>query len=91
MYPMVIALPISSEDCRSAIPRRHGNHTYRLLENFVTRCDQWVRLSKVSSSNAESNLGRISLNVVEKKAMRIAQLIAVVGLRNPSGVDQASN
>jgi hypothetical protein len=45
----------------------------------------------ISSSNAESNLGRISLNVVEKKGMRIALLIARVGLRNPSGVDQASN
>jgi len=45
----------------------------------------------ISSSNAESNLGRISLNVVEKKGMRIALLIAGVGLRNPSGDDQASN
>ena len=45
----------------------------------------------ISSSNTESNLGRISLNVVEKKGMRIALLIAGVGLRNPSGDDQASN
>ena len=45
----------------------------------------------ISSSNAESNLGRTSLNVVEKKGMRIALLIAGVGLRNPSGDDQASN
>ena len=45
----------------------------------------------ISSSNAESNLGRISLNVVEKKGMRIALLIAGVGLRKPTGVDQASN
>ena len=43
----------------------------------------------ISSSNAESNLGRISLK--EKKGMRIALLIAGVGLRNPSGDDQASN
>ena len=34
----------------------------------------------ISSSNTESNLGRISLNVVEKKGMRIALLIAGVGL-----------
>ena len=45
----------------------------------------------ISSSNVESNLGRISLNVVEKKGMRIALLIAGVGLRNRSGDDQASN
>jgi len=51
----------------------------------------WLPVSKISSSNAESNLGRKSLNVVEKKGMRIAQLIAGVGLRNPSGDDQASN
>jgi len=39
MYPMAIALPISSEDCRNAIPRHYGNYAYRLLENFVPRCD----------------------------------------------------
>jgi len=53
--------------------------------------NQWLPVSKISSSNAESNLERISLNVVEKKGMRVALLIAGVGLRNPSGVDQASN
>jgi hypothetical protein len=45
---------------------------------------------KISSSNAESNLRRLSPNVVEK-GRRIALLIAKVGLRNPSGVDQAAN
>ena len=53
--------------------------------------NQRLPVSKISLSNAESNLGRISLNVVEKKGMRIALLIAGVGLRNPSGVDQGSN
>jgi hypothetical protein len=53
--------------------------------------NQWLPVSKVSSSNAESNLGRISLNVVEKRGMRIALLITGVGLRNASSVDQASN
>jgi hypothetical protein len=52
---------------------------------------QWLPLSKISSSNAESNLARISLNVVEKEGMRIALIFAGVGHRNPSGVDQASN
>jgi hypothetical protein len=56
-----------------------------------SRAAIWLPVSKISSSNAESNLGRISLNVVEKKGMRIALLIAGVGLRNPSGDDQASN
>jgi hypothetical protein len=82
---------MAARNCRSSIPRRYGNYTYRRLENFVLRCDQWLPLSKISSSNAESNLGRISLNVVEKKGMRIVLLIAGVGLRNPAGVDQASN
>jgi len=56
-----------------------------------SRAAIWLPVSKISSSNAESNLGRISLDVVEKKNMRIALLIAGVGLRNPSGDDQASN
>jgi hypothetical protein len=56
-----------------------------------SRAAIWLPVSKISSSNAESNLGRISVNVVEKKGMRIALLIAGVGFRNPSGVDQASN
>jgi len=34
--------------------------------------NQWLPVSKISSSNAKSNLGRVSLNVVEKKGMRIA-------------------
>jgi hypothetical protein len=53
--------------------------------------NQWLPVSRISSSNAESNLGRISLNVVQKKAMRIGLLIAGIDLRNPSGVGQASN
>jgi hypothetical protein len=56
-----------------------------------SRAAMWLPVSKISSSNAESNLGQISLNVVEKKGMRIALLLAGVGLHNPSGVDQASN
>ena len=43
------------EDCRGAIPRRYRNYTYRLSENFVSRCDQWLRASKISSTNAETN------------------------------------
>jgi glutathione S-transferase len=41
--------------CRSAIPGRHRNYTCRLLENFVPRCDQWLPLSQISSSNAQGN------------------------------------
>jgi len=26
------------------------------LENFVTRCDQWIPLSQISASNAQGNL-----------------------------------
>jgi hypothetical protein len=44
------------EDCRSTIPRCYENYTYRLLENFVPRCGQWVPLSQISSSNAQGNL-----------------------------------
>jgi hypothetical protein len=40
---------------RGVIPRRSGNYTYRLLENFVPRCDQWLALSQISSSNAQRN------------------------------------
>ena len=60
-------------------------------KNSSRAANQWLPVSKISLSNAESNLGRISLNVVEKKGMPIALLIAGVGLRNPSGDDQASN
>jgi hypothetical protein len=28
------------EDRRGVIPRRYGNHKYRILEKFVARCDQ---------------------------------------------------
>jgi len=30
-------------------------YTYQLLENFVPRCDQWLALSQISSSNAQRN------------------------------------
>jgi hypothetical protein len=43
-------------DSTVSIPRFYGNYTYRLLENFVPRRDQWVRLSQISSSNAEGDL-----------------------------------
>ena len=46
------------DDAVAALPRRYRNYTYRLLENFVPRCDQWLPASKISSSNAESNPGR---------------------------------
>jgi hypothetical protein len=58
-----------SEDRRSTIPCRYGNHTEQLLENFVVRCDQRVPLSQISSSNAEGDLERISVSGVEKKGM----------------------
>ena len=32
---------------RGSIPRRYGNHTCRLLEDFVPRCDQWASLSEI--------------------------------------------
>jgi hypothetical protein len=51
----------------STIPRRYRNYTDRLLENFVACCDQCVSLSRISLSNAEGDLARISVSGAEKR------------------------
>jgi hypothetical protein len=40
------------------------------LENFALRCDNGGPLLQIPSSNAEGNLGRMSLVFVERKGMR---------------------
>jgi hypothetical protein len=50
-------LRMAERTVAGVIPRCYGNYTCRLLENFVPRCDQWIPLSQISSSNAQSNLG----------------------------------
>jgi hypothetical protein len=44
------------------------------LENFVPYCDQWLPLSRISSSNAKGDPGQISVSGVEKKGMAVEKI-----------------